>query len=427
MKKILVTLAFLLSLIATQAGAITAYYQPTPYPLKKMDGSAMPQSLSIVHVQDGWINSYYSSLMSFQRDDKLKMGGWGDVYRSYLNFDLTGLPSSPTNVAIWFRFYPSGSATTNFQFCIPSTSWDTSLTWGSQPSFLGCTAMQPAPTTDSWAGWYITPWYQSWQNNSWGKFGLMLNPQSNSNNYNFIRSSRYANFSADPYADGKRPMLQFDFTPTLQLKMPLPGGYRWLLTNETGGYECMGQSPWPDVAHQGSNYFSIDLTWNNYNNSGGVTTYGRYNTPVLAAAGGKVIIFSDSGAGYQNGYYVVVNHNYDSVGNTGFSTRYLHLYAPPARKNGTLLKTGDTVNQGDQIGIMGTTGSYNGVPTSTGEHVHFGIRYNNDGSSSNTQISSVIMDSLLLKSYQTECSQNSNGVPTARIRYFTSSNTPTGY
>ncbi|MHB8652206.1 MAG: DNRLRE domain-containing protein [Minisyncoccota bacterium] len=195
------------------ANAVTVWYQPTPYPLKDGNGVTMEQSIGVVHIHDGWLNSYYSSIKTFQRDEKLKVGGWGDVYRSYINMDLTGLPKDPTNVALWLRFYPSGSATTPFQFCIPNSAWDTTVTWDTQPTFLGCTGMNTTPSTDGWAGWYITSWYQNWQNGVWGKHGIMLNPQYNGNNFDFIRSSRYADYVNDPYADGKRPMLQFDFIP----------------------------------------------------------------------------------------------------------------------------------------------------------------------------------------------------------------------
>jgi hypothetical protein len=414
-------------ILAPLANATTAYYQPTPYPLKNMYGTTISQDLNKIHIHDGWLNNYYPSIMTFQRDGQLKIGGWGDTYRSYINMDLAGLPTDPTSVTLWMRFYPSGSAVTPFQFCIPNSAWNTTITWNTQPTFLGCTNMQTAPSTDSWAGWYITSWYQNWQSGAWGKYGIMMTPQYINNNFDFIRSSRYADYVNDPYADGKRPIMQFDFTSTVDLKMPVPGNYRWLLTNEIGGYECMGQTPTPDTAHQGSNYFSVDITWNNAYNGTGPTPYGQYNTPIIAAGGGKVFVSTtDSGDNYPNGYYIVIDHDGDGNLNTGVTTRYLHLASAPARKNGTLLVTGNTVLAGDQIGIMGTTGHLNGVPTSTGVHLHFGVRYANNGSVTIPQLTKTTMEGLLLKSYQTECAVNSSGVPTSRIRYYTSTNTLTG-
>ncbi len=149
---------------------------------------------------------------------------------------------------------------------------------------------------------------------------------------------------------------------------------------------------------------------------------------MLAAAGGKVVFAGQASPEVGNGYYVVIDHDGDGVVSTGFQTRYLHLANPPARKNGTLLTVGDTVQQGDQIGIMGTTGTLpNGQPSSTGVHLHFGVRYQNNGSSTVPELTKVLMEGLLLKSYQTECAVNSSGVPTSRIRYYSSTMTPTGY
>ncbi len=296
------------------------------------------------------------------------------------------------------------------QFCIPNSTWDTTVAWSTQPTFLGCTGYLTVPSTDSWAGWYITSWYQNWQNGVWGKYGMMLGPQNNNNNFTLIRSSRYKDFVNDPIADGKRPMLQFDFTPTLTLKMPLPSTYSWLLTNETGGFECLGQNPWPDTYHQDvtspGNYFSLDFSWKNKLTSGiGPLPYGQNNTPILAAAGGKVVVatFSDG-----NGYYVVIDHDSDGLVSTGFQTRYLHMQSNLA------VAAGNDVAQGQILGYMGNTG------ISTATHLHFGVRYQDKGLSTTAELTKVVMEGKILKSYQTECSVDSNGVPTDWIRYYPS-------
>ena len=423
-------LAFLLTtlLAIVPAQAVTIYYQPTPYPAKKCAGNSscpggdMPQDLEKIHIHDGWVNNYYPSIMSFQRDGKGKFGGWTDIYREYINVDLLGLPANPTNVILWLRFYPSGSSTTPFQFCIPNSQWDTNMTWNSQPSFLGCTQNFSVPSTDSWAGWYITSWYKNWKNGTWGNYGMMLNPQYNGNNFDFIRSSRYADFVNDPYADGKRPILQLDFTPPVGMpnfRMPLPGGASWLLTNEIGGYECKGESPWPDIAHQGNSYFSLDFSPSNVKYAGGSYTG---DIPILAAADG-IVAYAETNQNVPNGYHIVLNHSGNQSTSNGYTTKYLHFKDRPRRSNGTPLVTGDVVYQGDQIGIMGTTGVLsNGTPTSTAVHLHFGMYYNGSGASSISEITYAVMDGLLMKSYQTECEVNSNGVPTSRIRRFYSSN-----
>ncbi|HVS79508.1 MAG TPA: peptidoglycan DD-metalloendopeptidase family protein [Candidatus Paceibacterota bacterium] len=403
--KAALSVAFLFCLlVVTQADAqTTAYYQLTPFPLKKSDGSAMPQDLEKIHLWDGWLPSYYYG-QTLQRDDKLQMGGWGDVYETYIKFDLNGLPANPSAVTIWFKAYNRGdsSTTTPLAFCKVGGSWNLSLTWSARPSFLTCAGWFDAPIAGGWWGVDFTPWYAEWKNGTVTNNGIALSPEYNNNNFDVLRSSRYTT------NDGDRPYLEFTFTQPSGMpsfKMPVPGGAKWLLTNEIGGYECMGESPWPDPYHQGSNYYAIDISPTNVKDGGGSYTG---NIPVIAAAGGyvKTVSYTDA-----NGYYVVIDHDGDGNLGTGFSTRYLHL------QSNVVVVQNSTVAQGDLLGYMGNTGN----PT-TGTHLHFGIRYADSGSSSVSQLSYVVMDGWLMKSFQTECAVNSSGVPTSRIRYYHSTN-----
>ena len=79
--------------------------------------------------------------------------------------------------------------------------------------------------------------------------------------------------------------------------------------------------------------------------------------PIVAAAGGTVEFSGgDPNSGY--GYYVELNDG------SGYESIYGHMQAP------SFLKVGDKVQQGQVIGISGTTGH------STGPHVHFEVRLN---------------------------------------------------
>jgi murein DD-endopeptidase MepM/ murein hydrolase activator NlpD len=80
-----------------------------------------------------------------------------------------------------------------------------------------------------------------------------------------------------------------------------------------------------------------------------------YGTPVQVAASGKVTI-----AGWQRGYGKVV---YVDHGN-GLSTRYGHMSEID-------VTVGQTVTQGQRIGLVGSTGR------STGPHLHYEVRINN--------------------------------------------------
>lgn len=417
MKTKTIVFAFLFVLFAVQASAqVTAYYQPTPYPDGVTNG---------IHIWDGWLNNSYNQ--TFVMDDKLQIGGWGDVYLTFMKFDLTGLPVNPTSTTLYFMSYDrgDGSTQTPFNVCLPSADWSTSMTWTWMANNLtfSCSGWLTPPAAPSWWGLGITSWYNNWRSTPSSNHGIMLSPQYNNNRFDMLRSSRYADFQSDPYADGRRPMLSFTFNPTLELKMPLPGNHEWLVTTEPGGYSCMDDY---DVYHTDvyspGNYFSIDFSWRNYADPG-ATVYDDPDDdiPILAAAGGKVV-FAGGGdnPGDFNGYYVVIDHDYDGNLDTGFSTRYLHMkYWPSVSEN-------TNVSQGALIGYMGTTGRYpNGDPVSTGVHLHFGVRYGNGnpGSSSGystvSELSKVVMDGWILRSFQTEC----GGSPLDWIRFYRSQNT----
>ena len=83
-------------------------------------------------------------------------------------------------------------------------------------------------------------------------------------------------------------------------------------------------------------------------------------TPIAAAASGTVTYSGNANDGY--GYYVIISHG------NGVQTVYAHC-------SQLLVSKGQTVNQGDIIGKVGSTGN------STGNHLHFevrkdGIKYN---------------------------------------------------
>lgn len=82
---------------------------------------------------------------------------------------------------------------------------------------------------------------------------------------------------------------------------------------------------------------------------------------IVAVAAGKVIqstALRDSSGGYISyGEYIIIDHQ------NGLCTAYAHMY-PNSRK----VAVGDTVQQGQIIGILGNTGK------STGRHLHFEVR-----------------------------------------------------
>lgn len=91
----------------------------------------------------------------------------------------------------------------------------------------------------------------------------------------------------------------------------------------------------------------------------GLDLSGGAGTPIYAAGGGVVIETQTGSPSTGFGNYVMIDHG------EGLVSIYAHLMP-----GGVHVSVGDTVNAGDHIGSMGTTG------VSTGEHLHFQMELN---------------------------------------------------
>ena len=78
-----------------------------------------------------------------------------------------------------------------------------------------------------------------------------------------------------------------------------------------------------------------------------------YGVPIIATANGKVVERNYEPLGFGN--YVLIRHKF------GFYTKYAHM-------GRVFVHEGDTVTQGQRIGLMDSTG------LSTGPHVHYEVR-----------------------------------------------------
>ena len=108
---------------------------------------------------------------------------------------------------------------------------------------------------------------------------------------------------------------------------------------------------WPTSARRVTQYY-------NYGHRG-ADIAGPVGTPIYAADDGTVSFSGWNSGGY--GYMIIVDHG------NGIYTRYAHA-------SRLLVSKGDTVNRGDVIMLMGSTGR------STGPHIHFEVM---TGSTSN--------------------------------------------
>ncbi|KKP68420.1 MAG: peptidase M23 [Candidatus Moranbacteria bacterium GW2011_GWE1_35_17] len=165
----------------------------------------------------------------------------------------------------------------------------------------------------------------------------------------------------------------------LDMKLPLSGGKSWLLSVEAGGQRQCNLGV--DSYHTDTGYYAFDFTDNTSEDGHLEGT----DVPIRAALGG----FVDFAGGDPNdngwGYNVVIDHG------NGYKTRYAHLKDAPT--------VSGTIQQGDQVGIMGDTGNSYGI------HLHFQIYYENDSSLSNEGIVFVRLENSALGGYQVGCNE----------------------
>ncbi|EPH68290.1 peptidase, M23 family [Enterococcus faecium 13.SD.W.09] len=123
---------------------------------------------------------------------------------------------------------------------------------------------------------------------------------------------------------------------------------QYVKVNESSGYVVPISKPVTVTSEFGYRYHPITGSYELHNGIDLVN--GNATTPIYASAAGEVVISGSYPDWYGN--YVVIKHS------DGLYTGYAH-------QSQLRVSVGDTVNQGQQIGNMGTTGP------STGPHLHF--------------------------------------------------------
>ncbi|MCF3609647.1 M23 family metallopeptidase [Planktothrix agardhii 1033] len=208
-----------------------------------------------------------------------------------------------------------------------------------------------ATSGDDWE--FISEW--KWNKDAYGGKTLQFTPEKNGEYWVF---AYYYEEAIDAYFDiswekGSQALGSVGISwekdgntnqNGTNFKMPLPGGQNWYASQGLDG-----------LSHVSSKRTAIDFDDRTTNGQ-------KYNVPVLASASGQVIYKGFQDRGFGN--HLVIDHDYPYDG-SGYLTIYAHLKDP------ALSNIGASVNQGDQLGILGNTGN------SYGSHLHFEIIYNN--------------------------------------------------
>jgi len=161
-------------------------------------------------------------------DDQLKVGGFGDLYYSLLQFDLSSAPTQATSVTLrLFDIDAHGGSPVSLYLDRITSAWDwhtqpiTSLSpdqdrlwWVNRPSASQWNpSALPAPAPGVYYDIDITDLYNAWQSGAVPNFGLELRSTGVSNQWDIFASSRNATEALRPAL-----IITFESAPT-----PEPG------------------------------------------------------------------------------------------------------------------------------------------------------------------------------------------------------------
>ncbi|MBU1557603.1 peptidoglycan DD-metalloendopeptidase family protein [Patescibacteria group bacterium] len=358
--------------------------------------------------KDMWLSSVYNNTVV--DDDKLQVGGWGDWYRTLIQFDITDLPPVATSVDMYMYAYDCGDSSTSVSMIwyFLMSSWDEQTQDYYDPLSGGYLGVLPAPTPNSWYGILnITTAYNWWKAGTYANYGFAFLATDNNNQFNVFRSSDYSDYRyrpklvvtynganlgfplacstpscsgtenivyTSPYTSGSIISV---VDHSMDYVYSAEDGIVWAWTDEKGEGTPQNQGCYPKV---GGGIFSLEGTYVGSPSDGCTTSYlnydshpgydykATYDTPVKSAAAGTVVNFGGQRcipkglSSCANMGAVGIDHG------NGYITQYLHL-------DTIFVYSGNTITKGQQIGLSGDIG----IPNAP--HLHFEVLKQAPGSS----------------------------------------------
>jgi len=137
----------------------------------------------------------------------LYIGGWGDWYYDFLEFDLTSSPTAAQTVKAELWVYGSAPNNPAIQINRITASWtEAGVTSASNPASSFYANMSAVPSTANWVVTDITSLYQGWKNGTYINYGVKLVPTLNNQTNGSIASS-------DNATAANRPKLVVTYVP----------------------------------------------------------------------------------------------------------------------------------------------------------------------------------------------------------------------
>ncbi len=135
-------------------------------------------------------------------NDELKVGGWGDLYYSYISFDVDELSRSARKAILFVYNKQASGAPVAMKLEIVRRPWGWKegdrLWWRDRPSSALLQFLQNVPRIESWYAVDVTDAYRQWKKGDAPNYGILLSPVSNNNEFNVFASSRVSNQDLRP-------------------------------------------------------------------------------------------------------------------------------------------------------------------------------------------------------------------------------------
>ncbi len=139
---------------------------------------------------------------------ELSYGGWADHYYSYVEWDLTGTPTSAqtTDAKVYFKSSTIATNWADVQIRLVTSSWaEATLTRTNLPTDAGITDQidQTQPVLDeTYYSTSILLFYENWKDGVWSNYGLKLHDVgSNTDAQGNYHSSNAVGTTNDPYLE----------------------------------------------------------------------------------------------------------------------------------------------------------------------------------------------------------------------------------
>lgn len=144
--------------------------------------------------QDTYAGSFYAQSGQGHRTF-CEIGGWGDDYYSWLQFDISSVPTSKTIISAVLAVYVYFKEATSPapQIKLITQSWDEdTLTWSNQPSSTTDYMAEPEWNTET--GWQyidITDIFNAWYTGEYPNCGVGFYPTNTNHTQNYFYSIDY--------------------------------------------------------------------------------------------------------------------------------------------------------------------------------------------------------------------------------------------